>query len=57
MKALYPIHMRWVAFELEKRGFKIIKIEPNKKHPQFNVYYFIDDLNLHTALIEITQKK
>lgn len=57
MKALYPIHMRWVAFELEKRGFKIIKIEPNKKHPQFNVYYFNDEVNLHQALIEITQKK
>lgn len=55
--ALYPIFMAQIAFKLEKRGFKLIKIAPNKKKPEYNVYYFEDTLELHQALIEITQRR
>ena len=55
--ALYPIFMRRVAFRLEMRGFKVIKISPNKKNPQFNVYYFEDTKELHDALFEVTRNK
>lgn len=55
--ALYPIFMRQVALKLEKRGFKLLKIEPNKKKPQFNVYYFEDTIGLHNALVEIAARK
>jgi hypothetical protein len=55
--ALYPIFMRRVAFRLEMRGFKVIKISPNKKKPQFNVYYFEDTKELHDALFEVTRDK
>lgn len=54
---LYPIFMRRVAFRLEKRGFKVIKIEPNKKRPEYNVYYFEDTLELHNALAEVAKSK
>jgi len=56
-KPYYPVHMRWVAFALEKRGFPIMKIMPNKKKPEFNVYFFEDTLDFHKALIEVSQKK
>lgn len=55
--ALYPIFTRRVGFRLEKRGFKIIKIQPNKRNPDFNVYYFEDTLELHNALVEATKNK
>jgi len=54
---LYPIFMRRVAFRLEMRGFKVIKIEENKRKPQHNVYYFEDTLELHNALFEVTRNK
>lgn len=54
---LYPIFMNTVAYKLERMGFKIIKIAPNKKKPQFNVYYFEDTLALHKALHQILDKK
>ena len=46
-----------VARQLEARGFRIIKIAPNKKKPQFNVYYFYDTLELHNALNEILDSR
>lgn len=54
---LYPIFMIGVARQLEARGFRIIKIAPNKKKPQFNVYYFYDTLELHNALNEILDSR
>jgi hypothetical protein len=47
---LYPIFMNTLAFRLERMGFKVIKITPNKKKPQFNVYWFEDTLELHDAI-------
>ena len=55
--AVYAIFMQWVAFQLEKRGFRIIKMRPNRNKPEFNIYYFEDTPALHQALLEITQKK
>lgn len=54
---LYPIFMRRIAFRLEMRGFPVIKIEPNKKRPQYNVYYFEDTKELHDVLFEVTRNK
>ncbi len=54
---LFPVFMPQIAIKLEKRGFKLIKIAPNKKKPQFNVYYFEDTVELHTALTEIIARR
>lgn len=54
---LYPIFTRRIAFRLEMRGFKVIKIETNKKHPEYNVYYFEDTQQLHDSLFEVTRNK
>lgn len=50
---LYTIFMQRVANQLESRGFKVIKIEPNKKHPNFLVWKFEDTVELRQALREI----
>lgn len=51
--ALYPIFMNTLAFKLERLGFKVIKITPNKKKPTYNVYWFEDTLELHNALHDL----
>jgi hypothetical protein len=51
------IFNRRLALELRKRGFEIIKTEPNFYKPEFDVYIFKDSVELDSALTEITQRK
>ena len=51
------IFNRRVALALRKKGFKIVKTEPNFYKPEFDVYIFEDSGELQSALTEITQKK
>lgn len=51
------IFNRRLALELRKRGFDIIKTEPNFYKPEFNVYIFQDSGELQLALTELTQCK
>ena len=46
-----------LALELRKKGFEIIKTEPNFYKPEFNVYIFKNSVELQSALTEITQRK
>lgn len=46
---LYPIFSRRIAYELEKQGFKLIKMAPNRRRPELHVYYFEDTVALHHA--------
>ena len=48
------IYSRRVAFELRKKGFKIIKTGINEDKPQFDTYIFEDTDELNAALSEIT---
>lgn len=49
----YTIFMQRIANKLESKGFRVIKIAPNRKHPQYKVYYFEDTVELRAALREI----
>ena len=51
------IFNRRLALELRKRGFDIIKTEPNFYKPEFDVYIFKNSDGLQSALTEITQNK
>lgn len=51
------IFNRRLALALRKRGFDIIKTEPNFYKPEFDVYIFNDSDELQSALTEITQIK
>ena len=39
-----------IAAALRELGFKIIKVSPNIKKPQYNVYWFENTPELHEAL-------
>jgi hypothetical protein len=51
------IFNRRLALELRKKGFSIVKTEPNFYKPEFDVYIFEDSDELQSALTEITQKQ
>lgn len=53
---LYIIFMPRIANKLESMGFPVVKMEPNKKKPQYMTYYFQDTLEFRQALREITRK-
>ena len=54
--ALFPIFSKRIAYELERRGFNIVKIAPNHNQPNLNVYYFEETLELHKAAQELIRK-
>lgn len=54
---LYPIFSRRIARELEKLGFKIEKIAPNRNNLNLRVYYFEETVELRNAAQELIQKK
>lgn len=53
---LYPIFSRRLMIELEKQGFQVIKIEPNKKFPNLNVYFFEETAAFRNAAQKLFQK-
>jgi hypothetical protein len=34
------IYSKWLAYELRKRGFDIVRVGINKNFPQYNTYIF-----------------
>lgn len=55
-KVLYTVFSRRVANELEKQGFRIIKMEKNDKNDKFLVYYFEDSVEFRDALRPLISK-
>ena len=39
-KELECVYARWIALNLVKKGYKIVKWGINEYHPQFETYYF-----------------
>lgn len=53
---IYKIFSRSIAIELRKKGFKIIKTEPNYKKPELDVYFFEDTPGFREVLNKIVNK-
>lgn len=53
---LYIIYMPRVAAALREFGFKIIKVTPNIKKPQYDVYWFEDTKELREAIPAAVKK-
>lgn len=51
------IYTKSVALELRRRGFKIIRTEPNENKPEFDVYIFKDTPRFKAALTDITNSR
>lgn len=52
---LYPVFSRKLTRKLERRGFVVVKIAPNRKAPGMSVYYFEETVELRKAVEELTQ--
>ena len=50
---LYPVFTRKLVVALEKRGFKVIRIEPNRNNPALMVYFFEETPALREAVQEL----
>lgn len=51
------IYTKKLALELRRRGFSIIRTEPNYKKPQFDVYIFRDTPAFEKAMKEIQEQR
>lgn len=47
---LYIIYMPRVAAALRELGFKIVRVSPNQKKPQYDVYWFEDTTEFRAAI-------
>ena len=47
---LYIIYLPRVAAALRELGFKIVKVSPNQKKPQYDVYWFEDTTEFRAAI-------
>ena len=52
----YTIYSKWLAYELRKQGFRIIRTEVNKNFPQFDTYVFADSEQLQNTITKLTNK-
>lgn len=55
--SLFPIFSRRIAYALEKQGFSIVQIAPNRNNPTLNVYYFEESVELHKAAQALIRHK
>lgn len=54
---LYPIFSRRIVRELEKQGFQVKKMAPNRQRPNLWVYYFEETPEFHNAAQKLFQKE
>lgn len=55
-KDLYVIYMPRVAAALRELGFKLVKVSPNQRKPQYDVYWFEDSSALREAIPVAVEK-
>lgn len=53
----YTIYTKWLAYELRKQGFKIIRTDINPNFPQFNCWVFENSTDLQLAIICLTKDR
>lgn len=51
------IYSKWLAYELRKLGFKIIRTDINPNFPQFDVYVFEDSPRLLQEMSRLTVER
>ena len=56
MSKVKVVYTRWVAYELRKQGLKILRTEPNPKHPELDCWIFKDTTKFQEALEKLSQK-
>ena len=51
------IYSKWLAYELRKLGFKIIRTDVNPNFPQYDVYVFENTSRLLQEMSRLTQER
>lgn len=49
-QAVVPVYSKKLALLLRQKGFTILYTEPNRRWPQYDVYFFRDDATLQFEL-------
>lgn len=50
------IYSKWLAYELRKLGFKIIRTDINPNFPQYDIYIFENTPDFQKAFIGLSAK-
>lgn len=50
------IYSKWVAYELRKKGFPIVRTEINPNKPQFDCWVFEETAEMLEALTRLSNK-
>lgn len=50
------IYTRWLAVELRRQGFPILRTEVNPNRPQFDCWVFEETAELISALLALTKR-
>ena len=53
----YTIYTKWLALKLREQGFRLIRTGVNPNFPQYITYVFEDNLDLHIAVRQLTQRR
>lgn len=51
------IYSKWLAYELRKLGFKIIRTDINPNYPQYDIYVFEDSPAFQRAFIALSANR
>lgn len=51
------IYSKWLAYELRKLGFKILRTDINPNFPQYDVYVFEETPRLLQELSRLTRER
>ena len=51
------IYTKWIAYELRKQGFPIVRVEINPNKPQFDCWVFAETAEFNKALLDITSNR
>ena len=46
----FTIYTKWLAYELRKQGFRIIRTEINPNHPNLDCWVFENNTDLQIAI-------
>ena len=53
----FTIYTKWLAYELRKQGFRIIRTEINPNHPELDVWVFENNVDLQIAIGYLTERR
>lgn len=50
------IYTKWIAYELRKQGFPIVRVEVNPNKPQFDCWVFAETPEFKEAFLKLTNR-